>query len=656
MPLIGADATPHPEQAPAPQDHVILVNDLSGGLDTITPLPLLPNAFCRDADGVVFTEGAIQTDIDCVDLPLAIWNLPAAGDDYHILIPVDTLSAGPSQVLLTTGGLYRLDSDGNPTVIHEGLKGDPEIRPSYTFMPSNDWLVITNGVDTPFYYDGTEVGFITSLSDTFGAFTARHVLSWNNLLFFIDTDEGGERKNYRIRRSDVADPTEWEEGLAGFTDLLDARDFVVGAKVLGPYLIIYRQNSLIRGEWIGLAHLLLDFNTVVPIDGPLNAEAIAQIDSTHIYAGRHGVYGYNGSLDVEHISYPISAQNEYPAALRMTGEAAVRVFAGVNRRVVTVMLPHKGAGAAPITAMTLRMNQFYYFTRVIEVGDTTTNFRFYPNLGTAPDGFMWSGTSVMVALTDRNIPAQRVAIDTPVQLLSTDTNDTMDYREQHFPAMRDITEDDIPDILEEQEMEGGGAGGDYTILYGVHIPKTSRLPVTWHKRTFDDIVYDDVGCYITTNPGVRWNELSGSWEDQNQLTWNDYRGSILNEKEDVFLSEDSEESCAYLRASMDRMRTADLDWSCETGFFSAYERDLRLGKFFMHYEAAHPIMIEFLDTNAPDAMAPASIETAVFNKSLHQETSHFRIRFSGRNYAKIVLYGVTTAANYRSDDTLASGA
>ena len=104
-------------------------------------------------------------------------------------------------------------------------------------------------------------------------------------------------------------------GVAGKTDLLDLPHNIVGARVLGQYLIVYRQASLIRAEWIGSARQTISFNTAVLTDGPLSHNAIAQIEDTHVFVARLGTYVYRGDLYTTLISTPVERDLFYVGGL-----------------------------------------------------------------------------------------------------------------------------------------------------------------------------------------------------------------------------------------------------------------------------------------------------------------------------------------------------
>ena len=182
------------------------------------------------------------------------------------------------------------------------ISGSADILPSWDVMPSADMIVFTNGVDTPFRYDGTDLAEIENLPGA--TFTARGVVAWKNHLFFYDTTEDGTRRPYRLRRSDVASPGEWVTGLAGFNDLLDESTAIVKAAVLGVYLILYRAKSIIRADYLAGVPLI-DFEGVISCDGPRVPNAIVATYQYHVFVGMHGVYFYEGGNSTERISSKI---------------------------------------------------------------------------------------------------------------------------------------------------------------------------------------------------------------------------------------------------------------------------------------------------------------------------------------------------------------
>lgn len=178
--------------------------------------------------------------------------------------------------------------------------GDPEKPVDFVVYQAVNWLVICNGVDSPWRYNGSTVEKIPNLPSA-GNFIATTCAVFNNHLFFGNCTEGGTAMPYRIRRSDVGDPTNWSTGDAGFTDLLDFPDAIVKLLPLGPYLIAYRDNIISRGVWIGAADLLISFEIAVSGTGILGLHAVAQVETFHMLVANDNFYEYRGGYEVRPI-------------------------------------------------------------------------------------------------------------------------------------------------------------------------------------------------------------------------------------------------------------------------------------------------------------------------------------------------------------------
>lgn len=222
-----------------------------------------------------------------------------------------TLNSGAmhvSTVASTTAGEITIndalpsDADSGNTVIQgRVLAGSADIQPDCDVLPSNDWFVFTNGVDTPQRYDGTDVGPITSLTAAFTTFTARTVEAFNNYLMFANTEENGTAFPQRVRNSDVADPTDWTSGDAGSKDLLDTEGHILRMAKRGPYCIIYKEDSIIRREFVGAADQLFNDDTVVEGQGLLSTQGVVVTDKEHFVVGTSNILRYAGGFEVDPI-------------------------------------------------------------------------------------------------------------------------------------------------------------------------------------------------------------------------------------------------------------------------------------------------------------------------------------------------------------------
>ena len=252
-------------------------------------------------------EGEHALGATAIEISTAMSDL-SVGDPVQIGEHVTTIATVTDDTnFVLMDGLEEAAASGTEVRFGVALNGSDTFYPDWDIMPSADMIVITNGVDTPIRYTTTlganaqPVEKVPGLEAAFTTFSARSVIVWKNLLIFLDTTEDGERYPFRVRRSNVASPGNWTSGLAGRTDLLDSASPILGARRLGPYLIIYRSDSIIRGEWIGSAFILIDFNTVIEGPGPISKTSIISLDSYHIYTSSYGIHLYRGLLETDDI-------------------------------------------------------------------------------------------------------------------------------------------------------------------------------------------------------------------------------------------------------------------------------------------------------------------------------------------------------------------
>lgn len=184
------------------------------------------------------------------------------------------------------------------------LNGDLGDQISVTDVPSHDWFVFTNGVDIVKRYDGTDCVDVPGMPSG-GNVVCKAVATYNAALFLFNTVEGGTHRPQRVRRSNQADPTDWVGGTAGTDELLDEADAILQAANLGPYLVVYRDNSVARGEFIGAGGVNYDFKTVVTEDGAISTQSVVNMDTYHIFVGNKNVYEYRGGYEVTPIGYEI---------------------------------------------------------------------------------------------------------------------------------------------------------------------------------------------------------------------------------------------------------------------------------------------------------------------------------------------------------------
>ena len=177
------------------------------------------------------------------------------------------------------------------------LTGSDSIPVSIDVFVPSDLMIFTNGVDTPKQFNGTTVVDVPNLPGT--TFVAFIVVVFKQHVMFLRTVEDGVAKPQRERHSDTGDPTNWTTGNAGFTDLVGSEDFIVTANKLGPYLIIYKERTVIRTEITGLAGEVILFTTTITGEGALSVDSVADLGDEHILTGNANIYSYKGGFNLE---------------------------------------------------------------------------------------------------------------------------------------------------------------------------------------------------------------------------------------------------------------------------------------------------------------------------------------------------------------------
>ncbi len=186
---------------------------------------------------------------------------------------------------------------GNTVLEAVSLNGTGDNQISIAVMSAFDYMVFTNGTDNVMYYDGSSIQDIPNLPSS-GNCKCKAVAVYENYLLLIHTIEGGTAYPQRVRWSDTADPTEWAAGNAGYNDLYDSEDFNITALALGPYMIIYKERSIVRMEYVGATDKLFNFDTVVTGEGAVSVDSVVDIGTEHIFMGNANVYRYGGGFDV----------------------------------------------------------------------------------------------------------------------------------------------------------------------------------------------------------------------------------------------------------------------------------------------------------------------------------------------------------------------
>lgn len=184
------------------------------------------------------------------------------------------------------------------------FNGSVVFQPVEVSWPLLNSLIFTNGVDPIQIWNGATCVPLPGWNNI----TARVLIAFHGFLIAFDTTEGGVRFPQRSRWSDQGNPETTSGTLGGFVDLVDTEDFILAALTLGPWLIIYRQTSVMRRSFIGDPLQLFFDEYMLQGLGVWSQNAIADTGSTHVFAGPAGIFRYSGGYDVEDVGEAVFDQ------------------------------------------------------------------------------------------------------------------------------------------------------------------------------------------------------------------------------------------------------------------------------------------------------------------------------------------------------------
>lgn len=171
------------------------------------------------------------------------------------------------------------------------------------------WTIFTNGIDPLFYYDGSKLASLVADSDLPALTTCVWMIVFHNCLFLLDTTENGTNRPQRVRMSDLGDPLAWTPGssssIAAIYDLLDTDDFINTASIIGPYLILYRDESIMRGTYLGAPQQTIFWEYVIKGEGTLVVDGVTKIGAQDLFFGNSSVYTYTGDYTLESVGDPV---------------------------------------------------------------------------------------------------------------------------------------------------------------------------------------------------------------------------------------------------------------------------------------------------------------------------------------------------------------
>lgn len=294
--------------------------------DRISPLVVLTDRRQYKYDNV--NDVFIDITPNEVDLPIIGVNqgtkkFTVAGDQTTIFpvgrpFPVEA-STGNDGVYTTVGAVFggvNTEIEVSEAIPDATVDGNIDIRDDWTQTPTDGYIdtatatdlqssrmLITNGVEQPRQWDGTDE--FTLWEPDYDNFQTCKTFAVHADHLFLGGIVAQTHEPATIAWSDVGSFDSFQEGTAGAQILTDVVGEIRALKPLGDRLVVYSNDSIITGIFVGLPAVFA-FETVIPKGIRLGgAKAIVSIDVGHIYASEENFYLFDGSRGLRTLGNPV---------------------------------------------------------------------------------------------------------------------------------------------------------------------------------------------------------------------------------------------------------------------------------------------------------------------------------------------------------------
>lgn len=192
-------------------------------------------------------------------------------------------------------------------IVHAyNLNGALDQQVAASAFAAKNWVIFSNGVDPLFYFDGTFLHNLVTGSDLPANTTCSWLTVFHESLVLIATEENGQELPQRVRVSDIGNPQSFKPAafggpatsIAAIYDLVDTEDFIKNGSILGPYLILYRETTIMRGTYLGLLNNLIFWEYMIYGEGVRSQGSVAELGSSHEIVGNGGIYEFTGDYSL----------------------------------------------------------------------------------------------------------------------------------------------------------------------------------------------------------------------------------------------------------------------------------------------------------------------------------------------------------------------
>lgn len=242
-------------------------------------------------------------------------------------IEFEDINGDDHLVCVTTTKQYLLDGDTWKNITYQDggddvdWTGDEDDLLDYAIVTGLDgngtltkWLIITNGVDQPRYWDGAASTFALYSPNISDFVTCRTITSFYShvILGNITTTTPNPQL---VSWSDTNKLLDFTTANAGDALLTQAVGGIERFVPLGDRMVIYTEGSITMMSYVGGSAIFV-FDKVLDELRLVSPNTIVNLGSFHIYATLDNIYGFDGSRSLPRLGDKI--KRDYNASLART--------------------------------------------------------------------------------------------------------------------------------------------------------------------------------------------------------------------------------------------------------------------------------------------------------------------------------------------------
>jgi hypothetical protein len=331
------------------------------------------------------------------------WVRESAGGVHDGTWEIQSVSGSGPTELYVTGDITSSTATGNVTRRDELTYAEGML---INYAPVTDIngrrLLMTNGVDNPLQWTGdtSDPDHFMRWVPYFENFVTCETLWVFKEHLFLGNVETAASEPQLVAWSDAGDFENFIDGTAGAQLLYELPTGIQGMKTLGDRLIVYSQDAIASGIYVGLPAVFA-FETIIPEGTRLTSpKSVVSINVGHVYASEENFYLFDGSRGLRTLSDII--RSDYKTVKDHDTLYKTAAINDYSKKTIYVAFPDSDTGAIVYTMEYDAFNLAQRAWSKIKYADAPRAFGFFTNV----IDYTWADTAQETALAGSMTPPQ----------------------------------------------------------------------------------------------------------------------------------------------------------------------------------------------------------------------------------------------------------